>query len=215
MKDYYQFQINNSNQNKTQRDDLEKQLPENNNFYSNERFLETIFKSNCSDMIIYCYQYDFMKVINIIDEIFKSLLNNLPLLPYSIKCLCKMISILVKKKFHGLSNTEENSFIGKFFFCKLFAPIFRNPATLALINKYIISRNTISNLEIITRIILQLVSGRLFRNGGKHTNYTPFNWFFLDQMPSVIKFFDYIVNKVKLPVFIEQCLNDKLDKNFK
>ena len=66
-------------------------------------------------MIIYCYQYDFMKVINVIDEIFKSLLNNLPLLPYSIKCLCKMISILIKKKFHGLSYTEENSFIAKFF----------------------------------------------------------------------------------------------------
>ena len=29
------------------------------------------------------------------------------------------------------------------------------------------------------------------------------------------KFFDYIVNKVKLPVFIEQCLDDKLEKDFK
>ena len=218
MKDYYQFQINNSMQKKntnTNNDDIEKNEQTNNNFYSNEKFLDTVFQSNCSDMIIYCYQYDFMKVINIIEEIFKSLLGNLPLLPYSIRCLCKMISILIKKKFHGLSNTEENSFVAKFFFCKLFAPIFRNPATFALINKYLISGKTLHNLEIISPIILQLVSGRLYRNGGKHSDFTPFNWFFLDQMPSVLKFFDYIKHKVKLPAFIEKCLEDKLDENFK
>ena len=216
MKDYYQFQINNSKQNKLiNNDDLEKNSQINNNFYSNEKFLETVLKSKGSDLIIYCYQYDFMKVINIIEELFKSLLGNLPLLPYSIKCLCKMISILIKKKFHGLSNTEENSFVAKFFFCKLFAPIFKNPATHALINKYLISRKTIHNLEIITPIILQLVSGRLYRNGGKHSDFTPFNWFFLDQMPSVLKFFDYIKHKVKLPSFIEKCLEDKLDDSFK
>ena len=177
MKDYYQFQINNSKQNRTssKSEDLEKDLQTNSNFYSNEKFLDSVFNSNCSDMIIYCYQYDFMKVINIIEEIFKSLLGNLPLLPYSIKCLCRIISVLIKKKFHGLSNIEENSFVAKFFFCKLFAPIFKNPATFALINKYIISGKTLHNLEIISPIVLQLVSGRLYRNGGKHTDYTPFN----------------------------------------
>ena len=216
MKDYYQFQINNSIQNKTTNSDLQNKLKTNTkNYYSNEKFLDSIFNTKFSDKVIYCYQYNFMKVINIIDEIFKSLLNNLPILPYSIKCLCRIISILIKKKFHGLSDTEENSFIDKFFFCKLFAPIFRNPSTLALINKYIISGKTLQNLETITLIILQLVSGRLYRNGGKHTDFTPFNWFFLDQMPSVLKFFDYITNKVKLPYFIEQCLNEKLDNNFK
>ena len=222
MKDYYQFQINNSKQNKLaanndkdNKENINNNSLDNNFFYSNQKFLDSVFKSKSSDLIIYCYQYDFMKVINIIEEIFKSLLNNLPLLPYSIKCLCKMISILIKKKFHGLSNTEENSFVAKFFFCKLFAPIFRKPATFALINKYIISGKTANNLEIITPIILQLVSGRLYRNGGKHSNYTPFNWFFIDQMPSVLKFFEYMTNKVKLPAFIEKCLDDKLDENFK
>ena len=216
MKDYYQFQINNSKQNKLiNADNLENNSQVKNNFYSNEKFLESVLRSNGSDLIIYCYQYDFMKVINIIEEIFKSLLGNLPLLPYSIKCLCKMISILIKKKFHGLSNTEENSFVAKFFFCKLFAPIFKSPATHALINKYLISRKTIHNLEVITPIILQLVSGRLYRNGGKHSDFTPFNWFFLDLMPSVVKFFDYIKHKVKLPTFIEKCLEDKLVENFK
>ncbi len=93
MKDYYQFQINNSKQNRapSKSEDLEKDLQTNSNFYSNEKFLDSVFNSNCSDMIIYCYQYDFMKVINIIEEIFKSLLGNLPLLPYSIKCLCRSL----------------------------------------------------------------------------------------------------------------------------
>jgi hypothetical protein len=38
------------------------------------------------------------------------------LIPYSIKCICKIISILIKKKFNDISEIEENAYIGKFFF---------------------------------------------------------------------------------------------------
>jgi hypothetical protein len=180
--------------------------------YDNEEFLNGL---DTEEKIKKVYIDNFYRVLETINTIFANIFDNLYLLPYSIKCLCKIISILIKKKFHGLSNTEENSFIAKFFFCKLFAPIFKNPATFALINKYIISGKTKHNLEVITPIILQLVSGRLYRNGGKHSDYTPFNWFFLEEMPYVIKFFDYITNKVKLPNFIEKFLNDQLDENYK
>ena len=118
MKDYYQFQINNSKQNRTssKSEDLEKDLQTNSNFYSNEKFLDSVFNSNCSDMIIYCYQYDFMKVINIIEEIFKSLLGNLPLLPYSIKCLCRIISVLIKKNFMACPTQKKILLLQNFSF---------------------------------------------------------------------------------------------------
>lgn len=215
MKEYYNYQISNTKSRDSRKlTDVGKAPQFEEEVYSNEKFMDSVFNSVNSDMILFNYQYDFMNAITIIEDIFVSLLDNLPLLPYSIKCLCKIISILIKKKFPNISIVEENSFIAQFFFCKLFTPIFKNPAIFALINKYIISRKTITNLEVINQIILQLVSGKLYRNGGKNTDYTPFNWFFLDQMPSVFKFFDYLINKVKLPTFIEECLNDKLPENF-
>ncbi len=124
MKDYYQFQINNSIQNKTTNSDLQNKLKTNTkNYYSNEKFLDSIFNSKFSDKVIYCYQYNFMKVINIIDEIFKSLLNNLPILPYSIKCLCRIISILIKKNFMVYQIQKKTHLLLNFFFVN-YSPLF-------------------------------------------------------------------------------------------
>ena len=182
-------------------------------YFSNKTFMSKIFLSKFSTDVLNEYQSNFMKTILIIKEIFNKLLNDLHLLPYSVKCLCKIILLLIRKKFPNITTTEENAFVAKFFFCKLFAPIFRNPSTGALISNFIISRNTTHNLDIISPIILQLVSGRLYREGGCHGEYTPFNWFFLEEMPFVLKFFDNLT-KVQLPKFIEDFINGKLSDNY-
>ena len=200
LKDYLQYNLCNISQNSE-------------NIYSNDKFLEKVAKSKKSNEVLYLYQNDFMKVINVIKDLFENLLDNLHLIPYSIKCLCKIILTLVKKKFPGLSTTEENSFIAKFFFSTLFSPIFKEPASNALINDFIISGKTNHNLSVITSIILQLVSGKLYTNE-KFCENTPFNWFFIDEVPSLCKFFEH-VSKVELPSFIEKYLENELDKNFK
>ena len=199
LKNYYQFQL--------------KFCDKQEDYFSNKTFLKKIFESNYSNDILNEYQYNFMKVILIIKEIFNKLLNDLHLLPYSIKCLCKIILLFIRKKFPNITTTEENAFVAKLFFCKLFAPIFRNPSTGALISNVIISKNTFHNLDIISPIILQLVSGRLYREGGKHGDYTPFNWFFIEEMPSVLTFFENLT-KVQLPKFIDDFINDKLTDDY-
>ena len=154
-----------------------------------------------------------MKSVLIIKEIFSKLLHDLHLLPYSIKCLCKIILLLIRKKFPNITTTEENGFIAKFFFCKLFHPIFKNPSIGALINNFIISGNTLNNLVVISKIILRLVSGRLYRENGEHSDYTPFNWFFIEEMPLVLDFFENLT-KVELPKFIDDFINDKLQEDY-
>ena len=200
MKNYFQFQLNFC---KTQDD-----------YFSNNTFLAKVFESHYSTSLLNEYQLNFMKVIIIIKEIFNKLLNDLHLLPYSIKCICKIILLLIRKKFPKITATEENAFISKFFFCKLFVPIFKNPSIGALINNFIISGNTIHNLDIISSIILRLVSGRLYREGGKHSEYTPFNWFFMDEMPLVLRFFENLT-KVELPKFIDNFIKDKIKEDYK
>ena len=199
MKKYFEFQLNN--------------CKEKSDLYANKSLLNMVFQSAYSTKILFIYHSYFMKVMKIIETIFNKLLNDIQSLPYSVKCICRIISVLIRKKFPGITAIEENAFIAKFFFCKLFAPIFRNPSAYCLINEFIISNKTKENLDIITPIILQLVSGRLYKQGGEHGEFTPFNWFFMQEMPFVLKFFNHIT-KVKLPTFLEKFIHDKLEDNF-
>ena len=183
------------------------------NYFSNQTFMNKVFNSNYSTKLLNEYQLNFMKVIIIIKDIFNKLLSDLHLLPYSIKCICKIILLLIRKKFPQIIACEENAFVAKFFFCKLFAPIFCVPSTGALINNFIISNITLYNLGNMIQFILQLVSGRLYREGGSHGDFTPFNWLFMEEMPLVFTFFENLT-RVELPKFIDDYINDKLPEDY-
>ena len=184
------------------------------NLYLCEAFHKKTKDESLFQDIIIEYQKNFDKIVNLIDELFKNLLNNLYLLPYSIKCICKMIFHLIKKKFNSFNIIHQYAFISKFFFGKLFKPIFQNPGLGALINTYIISTTTLKNLEMISKIIMTFVSGDFFKNKKEEENYTPFNSYFLKKMPNLIEFFEGILN-VKLPNFIENFINGELPTDFK
>ena len=181
-------------------------------YYSNSKLMENLYQVKSSEELIYSYQSDFFKIIDFIEQILTNLKNNLYLLPYSVKCLCKIISILIKKKFQSINEIQKNSFIAAFLFKKLIIPILSNPANGVLINNFIISRTTLLNLKIINKILFQFVSGKFFKDT-VDSDYTPFNWYFLEKMPDILEIFEKITT-VTLPSFIEKLLNDKLDENY-
>ena len=119
--------------------------------YANQKLLQNIFDSPISKEVLASYQIDFSKIINLINKLIQNLLNDLYLLPYSVKCICKIILLLIKKKFKNIKETEINSFMAKFFIDKLFAPIFENPGLGANIDNIIISGTTKHNAAIINR----------------------------------------------------------------
>ena len=177
--------------------------------FSNEIFLANVFNSTSYKEVLALYQIDFFKVIKIIDDLFNTLINNIYLIPYSVKCICKIIGILAKKKFKNLSIIDQNIFLSNFFFKKLFLPAFKDPKFSLFINNFIISGTTIDNLDMISNIIEKLISFDFIKNN-ENCDLTPFNRYFLDKIPIVFKFFDDLSN-VKLPSFIEKVLNDKDD----
>ena len=182
--------------------------------YGNQKLLQNIFDSPISKEVLASYQIEFSKIINTINKLIENLLQDLYLLPYSVKCVCKIIFLLLNKKFGNIGEVQRNAFIAKFFFNKLFAPIFENPGLGASIDEIIISETTKHNATIINLVLKKLVSGRLFRTDiDSDSDYTPLNWFFLDKMPEVFKFFESIT-KVTLPNFIEKLINDELPKDF-
>ena len=182
-----------------------------NGYYSNSKLMEKLYQVQESEEILYLYQIDFLKIIGFIEQILANLRNNLYLLPYSVKCLCKIISILIQKKFPNINATQKNAFIASFLFKQLLIPILENPGIGVLINNFI-SRDTLSNIKIINNILVKLVSGKFFRDENE-CDYTPFNWYFLEKMPEILEIFEKI-SKVTLPHFIEELLNDRLDENF-
>jgi len=76
-----------------------------------------------------------------------------------------------------------------------------------------ISGVLIHNLEIISEIIEKLVSFSFIKSDEDNGDFSPFNRYFLDKMPTVLKFFENI-SKVKLPSFIEKILNEGPEKNY-
>ena len=185
----------------------------NENKYSNQKLMGEFYKFKYSPQLLLRYQKSFMVVANSIESIIEKIINNSHKIPYSVKCLCKIISLLIKKKFPSLSETEKNAFIAKFFFGKLFIPILKNPAIEALINNLIISGNTLKNLNIISNIIKKFTSGNFYIDSESESDYTPFNWYFIEKMGKLFEIFDNIT-KVTLPPFIVKFINDELDSDY-
>ena len=181
------------------------------NKYDNDVFLSNLHKDENVKKI---YLENFFCVIENINQIISNILENLNFLPYSVKCLCKIISILIKNKFPDINILEQNKFIGRFFFSKLLLPFFINPTFEALITNYLISQKTTKNLHVISKILVKLYSGELFKNDDTNSQYTPFNLFFIEKMPNIIKIFEKIQN-IALPNFIQKLINNELPEDFK
>ena len=203
MNDYCTNQLINCGQNITNRD-----------FYSNKTFMENLYCTPASREILFLYQNDFIKIIEFIEQIFSNIKNNINYVPYSVKCLCKIISELIINKFPDINEPQKIAFIAKFFFDQLLIPIFQNPGFGLLIDNFIISRNTLNNIKIIAVIINQLVSGKFFINCEKYCDFTPFNWYFLEKISDVFDIFEELA-KVSLPSFIDNLINGKIQDNYK
>ena len=183
------------------------------NLYSNKILMQNMLISSLPAYIVTFYQNNFLEVISFVEQLIKDLMNNIFLLPNSIKYICKIISILIKKKFKNITKIEENAFISRFLIGKLLIPIISLPNFNSLICDFIISGNTLKNIKIINIIIEKLFSGQLFKNDIKEADYTPFNWFFLDKIETILLFFEKIENAY-LPPFIDKCINNTLPKDY-
>ena len=180
--------------------------------FSNEKFINQIFNETYSNLLLTFYRIDFLKLIDLLDLFIESFLSSIQLLPYSIKCICKLISVLVKNKFPEIKKAQENAFIAQFLLVSLFIPLFKNPIKI-YINDFIIPSPVLFNLRILLEVFKQLNLGRLFTNKEGEYNYTPFNWYFIEKMPKIFNFYEQII-KVDLPKFVENLINEKLPKDY-
>lgn len=197
-----------SEKNNAMKDYIMKQLNEyknNDSLYANTEFLDNVYKSKESTEVLALYQSNFSIVIELIDQLFFQLINNISIIPNSIRYLCKIISILLKKQFPTITAVELNAFVAEFFIEKLMRPIFTIPDYNGLLTTRIVSSVTKDNIKLIQDIIKQIVNGNFYK-AKENPNFTIFNWFFLDTMPYVLKFFEQLTD-ITFPPFIERLIN--------
>ena len=196
LKDYYKYLISSKDNNSE--------------VCSQRNFIDSVYESKDGEVVLFLYLQDFLKVTEFIDKLFKNLIYNFRIIPYAIRCICKIIYKLVLNKFPDANTIEQNLLISKFFFKILLEPILLNLDVKALINNFILSNNIKANLKTINDILLKFTSFKFYKissmTGGSN-NYTPFNIFFLENIPNVFKFYEKII-KVKLPHFIDELLNE-------
>ena len=187
---------------------------EDNNIFSNIEFYNLMnTNSDNAHEILKDYESNFLKLINFLESIFEVIIENLDLLPFSIKCICKIISILLEKKFPEINQIEKYSFISKFIFNNLLVPVLINPAQGALINNYIISNTTMFNMNAAIDIIKKFTSFMLY-NYKTETILSPFNNFFIRNIDKLAKIGEASIN-TKIPVFIEKVIDGKINKDSK
>ena len=168
-------------------------------------FLEKIRKTENKDIFEY-YLNDFYIVTKFIDTFLNNLINKINIIPYPIRVISKIISILIQQKYKNISEIKRNTFICRFFFSALFWPISENSNKSFSVADYLISEQSMYNLLNIEKIFYEFIMGELYVNK-KNEDYSPFNMFFIENMGLLIKFIDDLIN-VNLPEFIKNTLED-------
>ena len=162
--------------------------------YGNSKFCENLQKTQEFEKVLYNY----LKNLNIVTDILKRIVQKFnecfELIPYSIKYICKIISISVKKKFKDITNYEIYGCVSQFFFIFLFKEFFLNPDYGSLITSFILSKEVKNNLIIIFEIWTKLISFKLFTYTQEFGNYTPFNFFFLDFIGNIMNFCEKLLD---------------------
>ena len=206
MKEYLQYQLDNL-----------KEYENNNNInnsegiYTNQTVLKNIYGSLVSSKILAVYQKNFAIVIKALNKMLKNFLENINELPYNIRQICKIISLLVNKKFPNIKPFERNSFIGIFIIDKILFPLFQDPKINCLITKIDRNEDSYFNYNFIVSLLSDFSLGYFFFETEKNGNYTPFNGYFLEKMPILMEIYDKIID-VETPKYLEELIENN-DKN--
>ena len=157
------------------------------------------------NLIIGKYRRNFLFIKKKIEYLLQSIFDKISTVPYTIRCICKIIYVLMSKKFKELPKYYINAFIGKFFFGKYIFPV------LSLEYKNILNNRIFSNknkkcINIIISVIEKAFKGELFQTQ-VDPEKTIFNYYLIELFPIINTFFEKLID-VELSKIIEKALNE-------
>ena len=180
--------------------------------FTNKKFLISLkeFPQQNKYEILKKYKENFLRLQKYIDLIIQSLIDKIATIPYSIRCISKIIYMLIKKKFKRISKYEKNAFIGEFIFGKCILPILIN-SDINAITTSILSKKTRNCLIEIAKILTKINRGSFFESN-LETDLTIFNHYIIEVIPLINKFYDNLID-VPLPKVVNDLLQKKLEED--
>ena len=178
----------------------------------NYYFEKMVNAENISKKSIDQYNEGYKVIIEFINNLFSNL-GNKNIIPYIIKVICKIIYLLLKKRFKNISEMQLIILVCRFLFDKLIIPILENPDSSNIVKLTILTLNTRKTLFSISLVLKKLIRGELFSEE-KYECYNIFNQFILDNYHKLKTIIHNIID-VKMPNKISLLL-DKFynDDNF-
>ena len=199
MKDFYMRQLQRINRDP--------------DIFTNKKFLLYLTELAEPVEVLKKYKENYGLFKELIDNIIKSLIDNISSIPYTLRCICKIISILICKKFKELNNYERNAFIGEFIFGKCILPILINSDINAVITSTILSASTKRCLKIIGKVLTKINRG-IFFEGNIDAAYTIFNHYLIEVIPAINKFYEQLID-VPLPRVLDELIKTKNPEDLK
>lgn len=178
-------------------------IKEDNDLYTSRKLINYI-KSlpEHAEEVLRKYKENFERIREYIDKILFNLKENIYVIPYNIRCICRIIHDLLQEKYPTQSIFERNNFISEFIFGKCIIPILANPDQYAVITSTFLSERTKITLISLNKIIKKINSGMLFESVND-MNLTMFNHYIIEIMPEMIEFYKNLID-VKLPDSISE-----------
>ena len=116
-----------------------------------------------------------------IEDIIQSLIDKITTMPYAIRCICKLINILISRKFPSLPKYFRHSFICKFLFNKCIFPVLNLENANGLkINLF--TNNQMNCVKCIISVISNANMCKLF-DIYNDAEKTMFNYYLLEIIP--------------------------------
>ena len=172
--------------------------------------LKEYYYDELKNLIIGKFKRNFLYIQKKINYLIQSMIDKISTIPYTIRCICKIIYLLMSQKFPNLPKFYLNSFIGKFFFSKYIFPV------LSLENKNIMdnrifSSNTKKCINVIISVLDHAYKSKLFITH-TDTEKTIFNYYLIEIIPILNIFFEKLID-VELPKVVENLFNDTTEIN--
>lgn len=158
------------------------------------------------------YKENFICIKQLIDDILRSLIKKITTIPYTLRCICKIIHMLIKAKFPRITVYEINAFIGEFIFGKCILPILINSDINIVITSSILSLNTRQCLKTIAKVLTRVNRG-LFFEATIDTDFTIFNHYIIEIIPLINKFYVELID-IQLPKAIQEMITAQIAKGF-
>ena len=173
---------------------------------------DSYFKNNKSHILKRYYE-NFIFIKKKIDYIIQSLIDKISTIPYTVRCICKVISLLMHKKFPDLPKYLRNSFLGKFIFDKCIFPVlsFENKNVM---DSRIFSSNTKKCLNVIISVLSNANRCCLYPTT-TDTEKTIFNYYLIEIIPILNQFYEKLID-IELPKALEDLVSKvklKIEQN--